>query len=93
MLFRSVKKESRNTIHEAIHVNNTARVQSVTRESNAKFYQLISAFKKKTGIAALLNTSFNERGQPMVNTPSDGIKVFFSTPLDLLVIGNYVIRK
>ena len=74
------------------HIDNTSRIQTVTREFNEPFYDLINEFYKITGIPLLLNTSFNCQ-EPIVETPQDAIKTFNKTKLDLLVINNYIIRK
>jgi carbamoyltransferase len=75
------------------HVDNTARVQTVARDVNERYYDLIKAFEKKTGVPVLLNTSFNVAGEPIVETPEDAIKCFLSTDLDVLGIDNFVISK
>ena len=66
------------------HVNNTARVQTVDKKTNIKYHQLISEFKKNTGIPAVLNTSFNIQGQPIVETPLEAISTFSSNGIDAL---------
>ena len=79
---------------EAItHVDGTARVQSVTREYNERFYNIISEFYELTGIPVVINTSFNIKGEPIVCTPNDAWKCFMHTDMDVLVIGNYLILK
>ena len=70
------------------HVDGTARVQTVRRDQNPRFYQLIQAFGRRTGVPVLLNTSFNVRGQPIVETPHEALDTFRSTDIDVLVIGN-----
>lgn len=75
------------------HVNGTARVQTVDRSDNARFYGLIEEFEKLTSVPVVLNTSFNIRGQPIVETPFDAISTFFATGLDALIMGNYVLTK
>lgn len=74
------------------HVDNTARIQTVTKEFNYKFYKLIEEFYKITGIPMLLNTSFNCQ-EPMVETPEDALRTFDTTELDMLVINDWIIRK
>ena len=74
------------------HLDNTARIQTVNKKFNPDFYDLINEFYKVTGIPMLLNTSFNCR-EPIVETPNQAIKTFQRTALDLLVIGDYIIRK
>ncbi|OGS10216.1 MAG: hypothetical protein A2204_01190 [Elusimicrobia bacterium RIFOXYA1_FULL_47_7] len=75
------------------HVDNTARVQTVSKDVNERYYNLIKAFEKRTGIPMLLDTSFNVAGQPIVETPEDAIKCFLSTDIDALGIGNYLLKK
>jgi carbamoyltransferase len=75
------------------HVDGTARVQTINRNQNALYYDLIAAFQKKTGIPVLVNTSFNTRGEPIVCTPRDAIESFWTSPLDALVIGSFLLEK
>lgn len=75
------------------HVDFTARVQSVSKESNPLFWKLLKAFKKKSGYGVLVNTSFNVRGQPIVCNPEEAFKGFLHTEMDCLVLGNYVLNK
>ena len=75
------------------HVDNSARIQTVHKETNPRFYKLIKKFKEKTGVPILVNTSFNVRGEPIVCTPTDAFKCFMKTHLDTLVIENYLMIK
>ncbi|MBA3010731.1 MAG: carbamoyltransferase [Desulfobacula sp.] len=75
------------------HVDNSARVQTVSKAVNPKFHSLIKAFGKKSGIPVLINTSFNIRGEPIVCSPKDAYKCFLYTDIDYLVMGNFLIRK
>ena len=75
------------------HVDYSARIQTVTPESNKRFYDLISAFKKRTGNGVLVNTSFNVRDEPVVCTPEDAYRCFMATEMDMLCLGNFVLRK
>lgn len=75
------------------HVDYSARIQTVTPDSNKRFYDLISAFKKRTGIGVLVNTSFNVRDEPVVCSPEDAYRCFMATEMDLLCVGNFVLRK
>ena len=88
-----VKKKWINKIPAVTHVDNTARLQTVSKNYNIKFYNLINEFKKITGVPILVNTSFNLNGQPIVLDPSDAIKTFYSCGLDVLVLEDYVIEK
>jgi carbamoyltransferase len=75
------------------HIDYSSRVQTVTRQSNPKFWGLISEFKKITGHGMIINTSFNIRGEPIVCTPEDAYQCFIKTGMDYLVIGNYLFDK
>lgn len=75
-----------------IHIDNTARVQTVTKEDNGIFYDLIKDFKELTGVPVILNTSFNDAGEPIVETPEDAIICFLKTEMDYLVLGNRLIK-
>ena len=88
-----VKKNMKIKIPATVHVDNTSRVQTVSKTSNLKFYRLLTEFKKKTDVSVLLNTSFNIKGQPIVNSPEDAIKCFLKYNLDYLIIDNFLILK
>jgi len=75
------------------HVDGTARLQTVHRETNPRFHRLLKEFEILTGVPVLLNTSFNVMGEPIVESPQDAIRCFFSTGLDYLVLGNYIVGK
>ena len=83
----------RSKIPAVTHLDYSARIQTVTKNSNEKFYNLISKFKDKTGCPVLINTSFNVRGEPLVSSPTDAYKCFMGTELDFLVIGNCFLKK
>jgi carbamoyltransferase len=80
-------------IPSACHTDRTARVQTVEHDTNPRFHALLRAFGRLTGVPVLVNTSFNVRGEPIVCTPRAAIEAFFSTPLDALVIGNFIVEK
>jgi len=84
---------ARSDIQAVTHVDGSARVQTVSRKTNKLFYDLISAFKGKTGCGLLINTSFNVRGEPIVCNPFDAYRCFMSTDLDYLVINEFVYSK
>jgi carbamoyltransferase len=86
----NVKKSE---IPAVTHVDYSARIQTVHKETNSKYYKLLSEFKKKTGCPVLVNTSFNVRGEPIVNTPKDAFNCFMGTELDILAIGNCYLNK
>ncbi len=75
------------------HVDYSARIQTVTAQSNKRFYDLISAFKQRTGSGVLVNTSFNVRDEPVVCAPDDAYRCFMATEMDVLAVGNFVLRK
>jgi carbamoyltransferase len=94
MLFiYDVKQEKADKIPAVRHVDGTARIQTVNREQHGKYYDLLSAFKRKSGVPVLVNTSFNTLGKPIVCTPRDAIECFWSSPFDALVIGSYLVEK
>ncbi|MBW8886656.1 MAG: carbamoyltransferase [Fibrobacteres bacterium] len=86
-------KSVRGAIPAVTHVDGSARVQTVDAERNPSFHRLLRAFERKTGCPVLVNTSFNVRGEPIVCTPYDAYLCFMRTGLDLLVMGNFVVRK
>lgn len=88
----TIKKEKKRFIPAVVHVDGTARPQIVPK-NNEYYYKLIKAFYDLTNIPLICNTSFNEKGIPLVNTPSDAINCFLRTDIDILVIENYVIKK
>ena len=83
----------RSEIPAVTHVDYSARIQTVHKDTNPRYYKLIEKFKKKTKCPVIVNTSFNVRGEPIVNTPLDAFKCFMGTELDTLVIGNYYLTK
>tara|TARA_B100001057_G_scaffold461381_1_gene513292 strand:- start:4132 stop:5970 length:1839 start_codon:yes stop_codon:yes gene_type:complete len=83
----------RSDIPAVTHVDYSARIQTVHKETNKKYYNLIKMFKEKTGCPVIVNTSFNVRGEPIVNSPEDAFNCFMGTELDKLVIGNFYLDK
>ena len=83
----------RSDIPAVTHVDYSARIQTVSKKNNPKYFKLLKKFKEKTGCPVLINTSFNVRGEPIVNTPIDAFNCFMGTSLDILVIGNSYLRK
>ena len=83
----------RSEIPAVTHVDYSARIQTVNKNTNKRYHDLISKFKEKTGCPVIVNTSFNVRGEPIVNTPTDAFNCFMGTELDYLVIGNCVLHK
>jgi carbamoyltransferase len=74
-------------------VDYSARVQTVHRETNPRYYELISRFKARTGCPVVVNTSFNVRGEPIVSSPEDAFRCFMGTEIEVLAIGNCFLRK
>ena len=83
----------RSEIPAVTHVDYSARIQTVHRETNPRFHALLAAFKARTGCPVLVNTSFNVRGEPIVCTPADAFRCFMGTEIELLVVGNCVLKK
>jgi carbamoyltransferase len=83
----------RSVIPAVTHVDYSARIQTVHEKTNSKYFKLLTAFKKKTNCPVLINTSFNVRGEPIVNTPTDAFNCFMGTNLDKLIIGNFYLDK
>jgi len=83
----------RSEIPAVTHVDYSARIQTVHKETNIKYYKLLKKFKEITGCPILVNTSFNVRGEPIVNTPLDSFNCFMGTDLDRLVVGNFYLQK
>tara|TARA_R100001591_G_scaffold47931_1_gene58661 strand:+ start:1639 stop:3321 length:1683 start_codon:yes stop_codon:yes gene_type:complete len=88
-----VKKEWRKKLAAITHIDNTARVQTVTKEQNEWLYNLLTAFEKESGIGVLLNTSFNVNGKPILSTYKDAFHIFDNEELDCLILEEYYIRK
>lgn len=93
LLVYPFKKSVQSKVPAVVHVDGTGRLQTIDKNSNPKYYQLIKAYHDKTSIPLILNTSFNIRGEPIVCTPEDAIKCFLNTEIDYLVLGNYLIKK
>lgn len=83
----------RSDVPAITHVDYTARVQTVSRETNPDYYAIIKAFEKRTGCGVIINTSFNVRGEPIVCTPEDAYRCFMRTEMDWLVLGNFLLDK
>lgn len=85
--------ESRSILPSITHVDYSARIQTVSEESNEKLYHLLQAFKKQTSFGVLVNTSFNVKDEPIVCSPDDAIRCFLSTEIDVLVLNNFLVWK
>jgi carbamoyltransferase len=94
MLFvYGVRPERAGRIPAVRHVDGTARVQTVSRAQNPRYYEAVRAFGERTGVPVLVNTSFNSRSEPIVCSPKDALQCFWTTPLDALAIGSYIVQK
>jgi carbamoyltransferase len=94
MLYVAPVRENQRTVLPAItHVDGTARLQTVFREQNPRYYKLIERFAHSTDVPVLLNTSFNLRGEPIVNTPAEAFHTFFNSEMDALVLENFCVEK
>jgi carbamoyltransferase len=93
LLAVDVNKDKKSIIPAVTHVDGTARVQTVTKEDNGIYYDLINEFYRITGVPVILNTSFNLAGEPIVETPEDAMMCFLKTQMDFLVIGDFLIWK
>jgi len=88
-----VRPEKRHLIPAVTHIDGTARLQSVTKENCGMFHSLINEFYRLTGVPVLLNTSYNIKGEPIVETPDDAVKCFLGTGIDYLILGPYMVSK
>lgn len=93
MLLVAQVRENKRVIPAVTHVDGSARIQTIAREDNPLYYDLINEFYKLTGVPVIINTSFNVRGEPLVCTPVDAYKCFMRTKMDYLVMGNFLMDK
>lgn len=93
MLLVAQVKENKRVIPAVTHVDGSARLQTISREDNALYYDLINEFYRITGVPVVINTSFNVRGEPIVCTPQDAYTCFMRTNMDDLVLGNFMLQK
>lgn len=87
------REDKRDKVQAVCHAGGTGRLQAVSRESNPAYYRLIEKFGEATGIPILLNTSYNLRGEPIVNTPDNALNTFAESGIDQLVMGPFLVRK
>jgi len=88
-----VKEKERENIPAITHVDGSARLQVVSEKDNPIYWRLLKKFEERTGYPLLLNTSFNLKGEPIVNTPKEAISTFSRSGLDVLVMGKFYVRK
>lgn len=93
LLTAPVRPQWRDALRAVVHEDGSARIQTVTREMNARFYDLLESFKTMTGIGVLLNTSLNRRGTPIVESAEDAMMLFLYSAIDVLVIDDFIVRK
>lgn len=93
LLVADVQPDKREEIPAVTHVDGSARIQTINEKQNSKYAKLIEAFKEKTGCSVIINTSFNVRGEPIVESPRDALNCFLNTYMDYLVLGNIVLSK
>ena len=93
ILVDHTKPEYLEALRNVTHVNGTARVQTVDKNWNERFFQLLVAFEKETGLGVLLNTSFNKKGMPIVETPEQAVELFRESALDVLVMNDVFVEK
>jgi carbamoyltransferase len=88
-----IPRDKWNVIPAVTHQGGTGRLQTIRRETNSRYYRIVERFGEATGVPVLLNTSFNLRGEPIVNTPADALSTFIRSGLDMLVLGPYLVEK
>jgi carbamoyltransferase len=93
ILTAQVRPEKRAIIPAVTHVDGSARPQTVEKETNALYWRLIDEFGKRTGVPVIMNTSFNLRGEAIVHTPTDAVRTFFSSGMDALCVGSFLVEK
>ena len=93
LLVADVHPGKRREIPAVTHVDGSARIQTISASQNPRYHRLIAEFEKNTGCGVIINTSFNVRGEPIVESPKDAINCFLHTQMDFLVLGNCVVRK
>ena len=93
LLIADVHPNKRSAIPAVTHVDGSARIQTIRRDQNPKYYDLIKAFERRTDCPVIINTSFNVRGEPIVESPKDALNCFLHTQMDYLVMGNTLLSK
>jgi len=93
LLVVDVDDAKREVVPAPTHVDGTARLQTVFRDTNPRYHRLIETFGKATGVPVLLNTSFNLKGEPIVNTPAEAFSTFTRSGMDMLVLEHFIVEK
>ena len=93
LLVADVKEDKREKIPAVTHVDGSARIQTISRDQNPLYHSLLKKFEEKTGCSVVINTSFNVRGEPIVESPENALNCFLHTQMDYLVMGNCLVSK
>ncbi len=93
MLFVATVREDKREIPAVTHVDGSARLQTISRAQHALYYDLLHEFERQTGCPVIINTSFNQRGEPIVCSPADALGCFLRTGMDVLAMGSYILHK
>jgi carbamoyltransferase len=93
LLVNPIPEDKRDKIQAVCHVGGTGRLQTIRREWNPAYYRLVEKFGEATGVPVLLNTSYNLRGEPIVNTPQNALNTFAKSDIDALVMGQFLVSK
>ena len=93
LLVTSIPKDKRDQIRAVCHAGGTGRLQTIRREWNPPHYRVVEKFGEATGVPVLLNTSYNLRGEPIVNTPQNALNTFTKPDIDALVMGQFLVSK
>jgi carbamoyltransferase len=88
-----VRQQARRSIPATVHIDGSARPQAVSRATTPRYWRLIDTFRQRTGVPAVMNTSFNLAGEPIVHTPGDAISSFARSEMDVLAVEDYLIEK
>jgi carbamoyltransferase len=88
-----VKEEFKNTFPSITHIDGSSRIQTVRKDQNERYYNLMKEIEKINGHPVVLDTSFNDQGEPIICTPQEALKCFYSTGIDVLAIGNFILEK
>ena len=93
LMVTSIPEDKQDHLQAVCHEGGTGRLQTIRREWNPAYYDLVEKFGQATGVPVLLNTSFNVRGEPIVNTPQDALNTFRNSDIDALAMGPYLVQK
>ena len=88
-----LKEEKRRIVPGVTHVDGSGRLQTITEDMNPRYYHLISEFQKISGVPMIVNTSFNIKGEPIIESPTDAVRCFLGSGIDYLVMNDFVVEK